>query len=235
MSLSHVRCLPQKRRLYRSLLLSYQKKDWRVGPRQSFFLVGHRLYNIICEDCTLRIYSRCHTKRRIGGASPANPAFGMTTTKVFKDVLFVACKSWLSLSCQHDTLTTRSFHCRVTINHRPLLLITLLGVKNDQWLPFLISCRSTDLQWEKGLRECSSYAQMSDFFACVYWVRSWPISWIFIIGLKVEDGTSYLMVIIDREAGEIIRLVASVCLFACLYLACQVQQIVQWNTSQLHS
>ncbi len=39
---------------------------------------------------TVKFYilnSRCHTKRRIGGAPSANPSFGITTTKLFKDTL----------------------------------------------------------------------------------------------------------------------------------------------------
>ena len=31
------------------------------------------------------IYSRCHTKRGIGGKGPANPSFGMTMSKILKD------------------------------------------------------------------------------------------------------------------------------------------------------
>ena len=32
-----------------------------------------------------RLYSQCHTKRRIDGAPPSNPSFGRTTAKIFKD------------------------------------------------------------------------------------------------------------------------------------------------------
>ncbi len=45
-------------------------------------LVCHWLQNIICEGSRVQFYGRCHTQRRIGGALPAIPSLGMTTTKI---------------------------------------------------------------------------------------------------------------------------------------------------------
>ena len=42
--------------------------------------------NIICEGYGLQIYSWCHTKKGIGRALSVNPSFGLTTTKILKDV-----------------------------------------------------------------------------------------------------------------------------------------------------
>ncbi len=40
-----------QKNLLRSLLMSFKKKDWRMWPHQSFFLVSHQLYNILDEGC----------------------------------------------------------------------------------------------------------------------------------------------------------------------------------------
>ena len=70
---SKIRPVPQKH-LFLRLLLSCQKKYWRMWPHQSIFWYDTNLYHIICEGYRWQIYSRCYTKRRIG----ANPCFGMT-------------------------------------------------------------------------------------------------------------------------------------------------------------
>ena len=67
-------------RLFKSLSLSYQKKDWRSGPHQSFFWYG--------TNYQYRLYIHCHMKRRICGALSANPSCGtsgMTTMKIFQN------------------------------------------------------------------------------------------------------------------------------------------------------
>ena len=38
--------------------------------------------NTVCESCRLQIHSGCQATRRIGGALPANPSFGMTMKKI---------------------------------------------------------------------------------------------------------------------------------------------------------
>ncbi len=70
--------------LLRSLLMSYQKKNWRAGPHQSFFWYDTDYRFIICSPHRVyMVYSQCHTKRRIGGALPANPSFDKDLKKCF--------------------------------------------------------------------------------------------------------------------------------------------------------
>ena len=69
-----------------SLLLSYQKKDWCVGPRHSFFWYDDRLQYIICGGSRVQFYSRCYIQRRIGWASSANLSLGMTMTKILRHI-----------------------------------------------------------------------------------------------------------------------------------------------------
>ncbi len=58
-------------------------KEDLVGRALPILLsVWHWLCCIICEGYVLRIYSRCHTQKRIGRA---NPSFGMTKTKILTD------------------------------------------------------------------------------------------------------------------------------------------------------
>ncbi len=67
--------------------MSYQRRiDGQA--HQFFFWYGtdFKIRHMTCEGCMLRVYSCCHTKRRIGSTPLANPAFGMTTTKIFKDM-----------------------------------------------------------------------------------------------------------------------------------------------------
>ncbi len=42
----------------------------------------------ICVEYNVQFCSRCHTKRRIGGAPPANLSFGMTPTTELYIVFF---------------------------------------------------------------------------------------------------------------------------------------------------
>ena len=83
-------------------------KEGLAGSGQSFFWYDtdcrivlswlQRLYYIVvCQGIQAKTvrqggpgtpqYSRCHTKRRMGVAPPANPSFGMTTTKILRPVL----------------------------------------------------------------------------------------------------------------------------------------------------
>ncbi len=63
-SMSHV--MPEYAE--RPLSLSYQKKDWQEGPRQSSFCDDTDYYEICSlHSSQILFYSRCHTKWRIGG------------------------------------------------------------------------------------------------------------------------------------------------------------------------
>ena len=79
-------------------------KECLVGPWQSFFwyYTDHRF--VISSDNRKHLYSsqiiwynRCHTKRMISGTPATNRSFGVTTTKIFKDVFLqhtphIACR-----------------------------------------------------------------------------------------------------------------------------------------------
>ena len=66
----------------RSLLPSYRKQPCLAAAQPSHVLVWHRLWNHILLPSQITFYSQCYTKRRLGGALPQNPSFGMTTTKI---------------------------------------------------------------------------------------------------------------------------------------------------------
>ena len=62
-------------------------KEGLTGRAPSIFLLlWHQLQNIIYEGSNVKFYSRRHTQRRIGGALPAHPSLGMTTTKILRHV-----------------------------------------------------------------------------------------------------------------------------------------------------
>ncbi len=46
----------------------------------------------------LRVYSRCHTKRRIGWSLPADPSYGMTMTKILRRLF-----PWHSILCKYQS------------------------------------------------------------------------------------------------------------------------------------
>ncbi len=74
-------------------------KEGFAGRAPSILLLAwHQQYNIICEDCWLQNYNRCHIKRRIGGAPPANP-FLYVNNKDLKDAFL-----------QHATLIWYCIH-----------------------------------------------------------------------------------------------------------------------------
>ncbi len=56
------------------------------GARQSILWNGTYYKFIICSLHISYYYIRCHTKRRIGWALPANPSFCMITTKISRRV-----------------------------------------------------------------------------------------------------------------------------------------------------
>ncbi len=58
-------------------------KEGLVGRAPpTLLLVWHPLRNIILENRRVRLYSSCHTQRRICGSLPANHSLGITTTKI---------------------------------------------------------------------------------------------------------------------------------------------------------
>ena len=80
-------CVKQKGPHYKCPeLLSYQKKEGRVWPSQSFFGMTppfqERKIFFFFKNCKVGVIP----KRGMGATTPADPSFGMTTTQAIRDL-----------------------------------------------------------------------------------------------------------------------------------------------------
>ena len=93
----------------RSLSLSYPKKDWQAGPSQSFF--GYDTdykFVLFCIQRNVRPHpGNVINLTRIVGAPPANPSFGIITTKILRHVF-----SWHGSFCSR----LKDFGCQIHIS-----------------------------------------------------------------------------------------------------------------------
>ena len=76
--------------ILRSLSLSYQKKDWQGPACQSFFCFDTDCAIYFVEAADYKSIVGVITNEGLAGPHPANPSFGMTPTKIFKDMFFAA-------------------------------------------------------------------------------------------------------------------------------------------------
>ncbi len=113
-----------RKQTVKSLSLSYAKKDWRAGAPPILLWVWHRLQNIIYEGRRVMFYSRCHTQRRIGGATES--IFGMPTTKTLRSAFSWRVSGYFSLftgwvgeaepSIRSDQSTWTRIRCKSYLN-----------------------------------------------------------------------------------------------------------------------
>ncbi len=95
---SHLCGLHHAKRSLMSWVVVIPKEGWARGAALILLLIWHRLFRFFYLELgffakpssyrtiiVLVLKSRCHTKRRAGGATHARPSFGMTQTQDIRD------------------------------------------------------------------------------------------------------------------------------------------------------